>query len=203
MLLILLGIFLNIDSLDAEVLFWIHEHLHSGWGNEIFPYFRIPLFWLPLYIILAGFFVYWWRKKFWIPLLFLAGTVGITDYVSVHAFKKQVERPRPCHTYEKDGRLELLIPCGGKFGFVSTHAANHMAMAAFLILLFRNTSPGRRWWWLFWAFLVGFSQVYVGVHYPFDVLCGFIFGGIMGFTTSYIMKKYFPYFFITLPSKLS
>ena len=129
-------LFSDIISWDSEVLFWIHKHLHSSWGNMIIPYFRIPLFWLPLYLVLVGFLVYWWRKKFWIPLLFLVGTVGMTDYISVHAFKKQVERPRPCHTYSDDLRLEMLIPCGGKYGFVSTHATNHMGMAVFLIFLF-------------------------------------------------------------------
>lgn len=192
---ILTTIFTNIDSFDARLLFWIHEHLHSDTGNAILPYFRKAKFWIPLYAVLLAFFIKWWKWKAWIPTLFLAASIGLSDLISVHLFKNNILRLRPCHTYESDPRLDLLIPCGGQYGFVSSHASNHMAMAVFLMCLFAGTSPKLRWIWFFWAFMIGFSQVYVGVHYPLDVFCGFILGGVIGFIMSRINSRYFPEFF--------
>lgn len=134
MLIVLLTFISNLQSIDSEILFWIHRNLHSSIGNAIIPYLRIPIFWLPLYILILGIFIKKWKLKFWIPLLIIGFTVGLCDYTSVHLFKKQIERPRPCYMYENDPRLDLLIPCGGKYGFISTHAANHMAIAVFFIL---------------------------------------------------------------------
>ena len=203
MLIFLLTFLTNIQSIDAQILFWIHRHLHSEIGNAVIPYLRIPILWLPLYLIIVGYFIKKWKTRFWIPLLFLGATVGFCDFVSVHAFKKQVERPRPCHTYENDTRLEMLIPCGGRYGFISTHAANHMAIAVFLFILFGRNNSKLKWLWILWAFSIGFAQVYVGVHYPLDVICGFVFGGLIGYISVNLFRKYFPGYFsddLSLPS---
>ena len=184
-----------IDSQDARILFWIHEHLHSEVGDAVIPYFRKAKFWIPLYVLLIGFFIKWWKYRAWIPVMFVGASIGLSDLISVHLFKNNVMRLRPCHTFEFDSRLDLLISCGGKFGFVSSHASNHMAMAVFLMFLFAKSSPRLRWAWFFWAFMIGFSQVYVGVHYPLDVFCGFILGGVIGFIMSGINSRYFPEFF--------
>ncbi len=195
MLIVLLSFISNLQSIDSEILFWIHRNLHSTIGNTIIPYLRIPIFWLPLYLFVVGLFIKKWKSKFWVPLLILAVTIGVCDFSSVYAFKKQVERPRPCHTYENDARLELLIPCGGKYGFISTHAANHMAIGVFLFYLLGRKTPRSKWLWILWAISIGFAQVYVGVHYPFDVLCGFIYGGLLGYVSITLFKKYLASFF--------
>lgn len=195
---ILLGIFRDLDQLDANVLFWIHRNLHTELGDTIIPYFRKAKFWIPLYIVLVALCIKWWRLRGFIPVAFIAASIAIADLLSVHLFKNNVLRLRPCHTYEMDTRLDLLISCGGQYGFVSSHASNHMAMAIFLMTLFVASSPKLRWLWFGWAVLIGFSQVYVGVHYPLDVICGFILGGSIGYLMARIMKKYFPEFYVLM-----
>ena len=195
MLIVLLTFISNLQSIDSEILFWIHRNLHSSIGNAIIHYLRIPIFWLPLYILILGIFIKKWKLKFWIPLLIIGFTVGLCDYTSVHLFKKQIERPRPCYMYENDPRLDLLIPCGGKYGFISTHAANHMAIAVFLFSLLGRKAPRLKWLWILWALSIGFAQVYVGVHYPLDVLCGFLYGGLIGYISIRLFIKFFPSFF--------
>lgn len=185
---------------DRDVLIWIHQNLHGALGNDIIPYFRKANFWIPLYVVLVVFFIKWWRAKAFIPVLFLVASVGLSDLISVHVFKNNIQRLRPCHFLVSDPQFEPLINCGGQYGFVSSHAANHMAMAVFLVMLFQTGGNKWRYAWLAWAVLIGFSQVYVGVHYPLDVICGFLLGGFIGWTLSKIMKRYFPSFFESRPA---
>lgn len=132
--------------------------------------------WLPLYVILTFLMMYHWQKKFWVPLIFTLLVVLVADTMSSTLIKNSVKRPRPCRAVEM---VEQRVPCGTGYSFTSSHATNHMALGVFWIQLF--TVWGRkRWWFLVWAITIGFAQIFVGVHYPIDILCGFVLGGLIG-----------------------
>jgi undecaprenyl-diphosphatase len=127
-------------------------------------------------------------------LLFVALLITVSDQVSVKAFKYVFERPRPCH--EADLQSMIYLPtgnCGGAFGFISSHAANAFALAGFLFLLLR-----RQFSWIgivmfSYAGIVSYSRIYLGVHYPGDVIAGGLVGIVISVAIWYLyelMQRY-------------
>ncbi len=119
-------------------------------------------------------------------------TFALCDSLSVHLIKNNVNRLRPAWDPEIGDLVRLLENKGGKHGFVSTHAANLFGLATITSIFVR-----KRWytWFIFiWAVLVGYSRIYVGKHYPLDVVCGALFGIIIGlmvvFVTARLWKRY-------------
>lgn len=152
------------------------------------PYVRERDFWIPLYILLVFYFVRLLRKWSWVALLMAAVTVVITDQVSSSLIKPWVGRLRPCNDPLLAEQVQLIVSCGSGFSFVSSHAANHFGIACFVIVLLQHRLA---WIWpaaLMWAAIVSFAQVYVGVHYPLDVLCGGLLGAAIGTLTGKICK---------------
>ena len=115
-------------------------------------------------------------------LLVFAATVGTADFISSGLIKKNIQRLRPCNDPVFREMVHLRLPrCGGGYSFPSSHAANHFAAAVFLAMLFGRR---KRWVWpaLFgWAASIALMQVYVGVHYPADILGGAAVGILVGF----------------------
>lgn len=153
--------------------------LNSEWTNSFFdfilPIWRDKYFWIPVYffIILFSFFNFE-NRSYWF-LIFLVASVGSADLVSSRLIKKNVKRVRPCN----DSNLEnvrSLVGCGSGYSFTSSHATNHFAVSFFLLGIFGKRFRKVRWTLILWAASVAYAQVYVGVHYPLDVLSGGILG---------------------------
>lgn len=106
-------------------------------------------------------------------------TLAISDYTSFEYVKHLVKRERPC--WELPGTIWVLKSCGGSYGFTSNHAANAAAFVTTLYLYRETFSRTLIAWAIFLAFLVGFSRIYLGVHYVGDVLGGFVFGALVAF----------------------
>lgn len=125
----------------------------------------------------------WWMAVAGVALCFL-----LADHGSVHLFKDTVCRLRPCHALE-DVRM-FRTNCGGQYGFVSSHAANAFAIIVFLCLNYKErgcrTAPILL---VLWGLITCYSRAYLGKHYPGDLLCGAIFGALIGLIVWWFTKK--------------
>ena len=179
----------TILSPDRQFFFFINQTLRNPFFDYLMPSMRNPSFWIPLYVLLAGYLIYAYGLRSIIILLSAGFTVLITDQISSSLIKPAVQRLRPCNDPHILQQVHLLVTCGSGFSFVSSHAANHFGIAVFVIFILR-----RRFRWitpvaLLWAALISFAQIYVGLHYPLDVLCGALLGVAAGLTTWLLCKR--------------
>jgi undecaprenyl-diphosphatase len=152
------------------------------------PILRDKWTWLPLYVFLLVFMLMNYGKRGGVWLLFFIFTVALADLSNSRLIKYQVKRFRPCHTEHVAEKMHVLISCGGKYSFTSSHAANHFAMAAFIFFTLGGLFRKIRWPIMIWASLIAFAQVYVGVHYPFDVIGGGLLGILLGGATAWYYR---------------
>ena len=172
-------------QLDVQLLEWVHAHMHSSWSDAIVPYLRNRFVWIPLYVFIIAFMLFNFRTKGAIWVLALLFVVGLVDQTSSKFIKYSVKRLRPCHTEQVQENLDMLVPCGGLYSFTSSHAANHFGMSFFIFFTLGRVFKKIKWPVLIWAALVSFAQVYVGVHYPLDILGGALVGFVIGGTLAW------------------
>lgn len=159
----------------------INQTLSNGFFDIILPFMRNKYVWVPFYIFLISYLIINYRLKGLAVSVMAILTITISDQTSSSLIKNTVERLRPCKQAELEEQVRLLIDhCGAGYSFTSSHATNHFALAGFLATLL-----GARWGWVppaiyAWAFIVSYAQVYVGVHFPFDILAGGILGTLIG-----------------------
>lgn len=115
--------------------------------------------------------------------------IVLSDQASVILFKETFKRLRPCHNPQIADLVHLVNGCGGKYGFVSSHAANTFALASFMGLVLKKHIPFILIGLLCWAIVVSYSRVYVGVHYVSDVFVGALLGMLIGLLVFFGLKK--------------
>jgi membrane-associated phospholipid phosphatase len=174
----------------------LFEKINGDWANPFFdavmPFLRNSLSWVPLYLFLLVFVLMNFKVKgIWWAVLFLS-TIALTDMTGTYVFKHEFERLRPCSDPDFADHVRLLLKhCAGGYSFTSNHAANHFGMAAFFFVTFRHSLKKWAWIGLVWAAAIAYAQVYVGVHYPLDVICGALLGLAFGITTGTFFNKRF------------
>ena len=185
-----MGLIETIKQLDTSLFFIINQH-HNPFFDKLMYWCSDKYFWIPLYaFFLFLIFKNNTSKKSFLIVLFMIVLVVLTDQISVELFKENFKRYRPCHNLNIKDLIHLVGDgCGGLYGFVSSHATNTAGIATFLFLVFRKKFPKYSWLVFIWAALNSYSRVYVGVHYPADVLVGSLLGMAIGFFTFYLFKK--------------
>jgi undecaprenyl-diphosphatase len=181
----------RLEQLDK----WLFIQINSHWTNPFFdlimPYIRNPLYWAPLYLFLFIFVLLNFKTKGLWWFVFFLSTVALTDMTGTFIFKHNFTRLRPCSDPDFVYHVRLLLKqCGGN-SFISNHAANHFGMATFFFVTFRNHL--KKWVWIamLWAASIAYAQVYVGIHYPFDIFCGALLGVIFGLSLGTFFNKRF------------
>lgn len=182
------------QSIDTSV-FLFFNGLHSYWADVCFYWIANRFFWIPLYALLLFFIVKKQRKRAIPIVLFLVLGVLLTDQ-TCNWIKKSVERPRPSHSIELEEQVHLIdypdghTYRGGAYGFPSSHAANSIFVAIFAA--FYAARP-KKWAVILlfvWAMLLGYSRLYLGVHYPSDLIVGYLLGTLYAFLLIFFENRW-------------
>lgn len=179
-----------IDTLESwdKSLFKVLNGAHSEIFDALMPWISNKYVWIPLYALLLYFLIRRSGFAAWQVIVGIALLILISDQVASGILKPWVERLRPCYDPELEGQVHLLKGCGGRFGFASSHASNSFAIAMFCWLLLKDSV--RHIWLLFvWAAVVAYSRVYLGVHFPGDIIVGAIIGLLSGIVINFGLRK--------------
>ncbi|MEM1219219.1 MAG: phosphatase PAP2 family protein [Bacteroidota bacterium] len=166
--------------IDEQIFHWINGVWTHEWLDFIMPYWREKTTWIPAYTLLLAWVIWQWRGKAILFVLWTLLLIAAADGISHRLIKKNVQRLRPCKTEYLQEEVRSLVPCGSGYSFTSNHATNHFALAVFWSL---SLFPARRWIKILlvaWASTIAYGQVYVGVHFPLDVLSGALLGSVIG-----------------------
>jgi undecaprenyl-diphosphatase len=177
---------------DREVLLFLNGFHHPFFDVLMF-WMTTIWFWLPLLAVILWFMWKHYKKKIGLILAFIALSIVFSDQLSGF-IKDKVARLRPSQNTEINHQLHLhiykdhTVYKGGMYGFVSSHAANSFAVALLLIYFFKPINRHLRWLFLLWAIVFSYTRIYLGVHYPGDVICGALTGLCCGCFTIWLYR---------------
>jgi undecaprenyl-diphosphatase len=168
----------QLNALDTSLFLKINGW-HSPFWDRIMWFISGKIEWMPFYILLTLFLICRFKKQ---SIFMIAGAiiaVILADQLAVHAFKEVIGRLRPSHDPDISNIVHIINNYrGGLYGFVSNHAANSFSLAAYLSLIVRKNYFTAIMF--SWAVLLSYSRIYLGVHYPGDVICGAVLGLFIG-----------------------
>lgn len=176
--------------IDTEILLAINGW-HAPWADTLMWIISAKATWIPLYVLLIGLLIWRYRQPVptavkWLQrvpacvvmIVVIALAVGAADFIASGILKEWVARPRPTRVPELEGVLHLVNGYkSGRYGFVSSHAANTMACGLLFSLIWRKkiATCGL----MLWVAANCYSRMYLGVHYPLDILGGLTVGALV------------------------
>ena len=170
----------TISNIDSDLFLFLNG-LHTDWLDKVMIAITQMWVWAPLYLLLIYWVVKQYGKRCWWVFLAIGIVVLCSDQLSAHVCKPLFQRLRPCYNPNFQDLIHLPKGmAGGRYGFVSSHAANTFAVAAFL-----TAALHKNYKWIgivlyLWAFISSYSRIYLGFHYPGDILCGALLGILIG-----------------------
>ena len=187
--------------IDTEILLAINGW-HAPWADTLMWIISAKATWIPLYLLLIGLLVWRYRKPVmtsvkWLQkvpacvvmIAMIGLAVGTADFIASGILKELVARPRPTRVPELEGVLHLVNGYrSGRYGFVSSHAANTMVCALLFSMIWRNkiATVGL----MLWVAANCYSRMYLGVHYPLDILGGLMVGCLVAMTAYVLLWKW-------------
>ncbi len=181
-------------KIDHHLFHAINTGLSNAFFDWLMPILRNKAVWIPLYVFILVFFIKKYRLEGFYLILFFAAAVGIADYGSASLIKPFVRRDRPCQEVGFKAQVITRVDCGSGKSFPSSHASDHFAMAIFMITIFYKKWKPIIPIGILWAGAISFAQVYVGVHFPADVISGMLIGAFIGFLVARLLMKSVPLF---------
>ncbi|MEO5910830.1 MAG: phosphatase PAP2 family protein [Pelobium sp.] len=181
-------------KIDHQIFQAINTGLSNVFFDWLMPILREKKTWIPVYAFIFIFFTWKYRLNGLYFILFFVAAVGIADFGSASIIKPLVNRDRPCQEVGFKDQVISRVACGSGKSFPSSHATDHFAMAIFMITIFH-----RKWKWIvpgaiLWAGAISFAQIYVGVHFPLDIITGTLIGSLVGFLIAKLLIRILPFF---------
>ena len=178
-----------LTRIDTELFLFLNG-LHVYWLDPVMTFISGKITWAPFYIVLLYLVIKKYKKQSILIIIGIVLLIVCSDQVSSGIFKPIFERPRPCHNEAIKDLVYLPNGhCGGAYGFISSHACNAFALASFLTLLLKKHYKKIAWVMFTWAILVAYSRIYMGVHYPGDIVVGAAVGILIGFVLGIVANK--------------
>jgi len=179
-----------ISSIDHTLFLYINRVWTNSFFDTVFPIYRESYTWIPFYFFILLLMLFNFGKKAWLWMLFFIITVSLCDQVSSNFIKDFFARTRPCRDPEIAGYVRLLLSrCPSSGSFTSSHATNHFGMVMFMVATSGQFLGKWKYALWLWAALIAYAQVYIGVHFPLDVIGGALLGMIIGYFVAVFYNK--------------
>lgn len=173
--------------MDKEIFLALNSY-HNAWLDQLIMFLSTTTAWIPLYLFLLYLIVRNFRKETWLVLVAIAITIVLADQITSTIMKPFFARLRPSYEPGLEGMVNIVNHYrGGKYGFASSHAANTFGIATLMWFLLKGYRPWIALLFL-WALLVGYTRVYLGVHYPGDILVGEFVGFLCGLAVYFLFR---------------
>jgi undecaprenyl-diphosphatase len=179
--------FHQIQEIDTSI-FLLLNGLHADWADFLMYWTTQRNTWIPLYTVLIGCLIWQYKRQSAVMIGCLVATIVLADQFTSALLKPLVQRLRPCHVVYLQNKIHAVTDCGGQYGFASSHAANSFGLAMALWLLLGRKYAAVKWFFV-WAAVVSYSRIYVGVHYPIDVVVGAMVGMVAAWICFELSKK--------------
>jgi undecaprenyl-diphosphatase len=178
---------------DHELFLWLNG-LHTPWLDTIMYWITYKFTWIPLYILLIALTIRAEGKKGAFIVIAVILAVAVADKITSGLMKPYFLRLRPCHDPSLQGLMHSVTDCGGMYGFASSHASTSFALAVTWFSLLRGKVRNMGLLFL-WAAIYAYSRIYVGVHFPLDILVGAMVGSLIGYCSVQLyyifLKRYY------------